>query len=85
MMKKFGFFAKDPTGFDPDARERELRQQMRDLRDAIEQAQLRFDLACDELLVDSCIFELNALSARYRFLVRQAKQLQEETRPAVLV
>ena len=42
MMKKFGFFAKDPTGFDPDARERELRP-LRMIPDIYEKIVLSMD------------------------------------------
>ena len=81
-MRKIGFFGKPSAEFSAAQQEREIRRQMNDLRQAMEQAQLRFDLACEEELVDSCIYEMNALAARYRFLLRQAKELQAQPQTA---
>ncbi len=38
-------------------------------------AQARFDLLCDADLVDACIYEMEALGARYRFLLNQARAM----------
>lgn len=35
--------------------------------------QIRFDQICDADLVDACIYEMEALRARYRYLLGQAK------------
>lgn len=36
--------------------------------------QARFEMESDSDLIDACIYEMEALRARYRFLLRQAKQ-----------
>lgn len=37
-------------------------------------AYARFEMESDSDLIDACIYEMEALRARYRFLLRQAKQ-----------
>lgn len=34
-----------------------------------------FQMTCDEDLIDSCIYEMESLNARYRYLLRRAKEL----------
>ncbi len=40
----------------------------------MEAAKSRFDAAADNDLVDASIYEINALSAKYRYLLRLAKE-----------
>ncbi len=40
----------------------------------IDRVQARFEMEADSDLIDACIYELEALRARYRYLLRQARQ-----------
>lgn len=40
---------------------------------ALEAAYSNFENVVDPDLIDSCIYELNAIQNRYRFLIKQAK------------
>ncbi|HWT26487.1 MAG TPA: YaaL family protein [Mobilitalea sp.] len=42
---------------------------------ALEAAYSNFENVVDPDLIDSCIYELNAVQNRYKFLLRQAKEL----------
>lgn len=44
------------------------------LRAQIERVDSNFNMTTDEDLVESYIYESNALAARYRFLLREAKE-----------
>lgn len=44
------------------------------LSDRLERAYERFELECDTDLVDATIFEIEAIKARYRYLLSIAKQ-----------
>ena len=57
---------------------RELAVAARDLRLAYE----RFDFACEAELVEAGVYEINALQARYAYLLRRARELEAEVRPA---
>lgn len=41
----------------------------------IDRIETCFQMTCDEDLIDSCIYELESLHARYRYLLRKAKEL----------
>lgn len=56
---------------------RQLLQEIDDLQQSLETANSRFDNVSDPDLVDSCIYELNALSFRYQYLLRQVRKLQQ--------
>ena len=53
---------------------REILRDLERLRTQIEQVDSNFNMATDEDLVESYIYEANALAARYRFLLREAKE-----------
>ncbi len=53
---------------------RGLLRDLERLRAQIEQVDSNFNMATDEDLVESYIYESNALAARYRFLLREAKE-----------
>lgn len=44
------------------------------IKKQLEIAKNRFENESDSDLVDSCIFEINALQAKYRYLLKLAKQ-----------
>lgn len=47
------------------------------IRRDLEQAYSRFDQLCDPFLMDACIFEINALRAKYNCAVHDLKQLKQ--------
>ena len=53
---------------------RELERELQANTQALRDAYLRFDYVCDNDLVESCIFEINALKARSNYLLRQIKE-----------
>lgn len=44
---------------------------------ALEAAYSNFENVVDPDLIDSCIYQLNAVQNRYRFLIKQAKALEQ--------
>lgn len=56
-----------------DPRMQELFTELSDTRFALAQAYVRFDNTVEPELVDACIYEVNALQARYGYLLRQVK------------
>lgn len=50
-----------------------LMQEIEDLQQALETANSNFENVCDPDLIDSYIYEINALSFRYRYLLRQVQ------------
>jgi hypothetical protein len=44
---------------------------------ALEAAYSNFENVVDPDLIDSCIYQLNAVQNRYRFLLKQAKALEQ--------
>ena len=76
-VKTLPFRKGEPTG-----RMREMRQLqecMEAVRMQLNQAYTAFNMADDEDLVESCVFEINALQARYNYLLKQAKWLEAAT------
>ena len=70
----------------PDGRESlrmELEESLRATRLLIAQAYAGFNAAADSELVESYVYEIQALQARYSYLLRQRKAL-EGTPPATL-
>lgn len=55
----------------------QLEQSLKETRALISQAYLGFNSTADEELVESYIFEIQALRARYSYLLRQRKALDE--------
>lgn len=56
---------------------RQLQACLEEVRRSINQAYVAFNMADDADLIESCVFEINALQARYNYLLKQAKWLEE--------
>ena len=50
-----------------------LMQEIEDLQQALETANSNFENVCVPDLIDSYIYEINALSFRYKYLLRQVQ------------
>lgn len=55
---------------------RQLQECLERVREELNQAYTAFNMADDDDLVESCVFEINALQARYNYLLKQAKWLE---------
>lgn len=55
---------------------RELMQSLAHTRALINQAYSGFDNAKDDELIESFVFEINALQSRYNYLLRRVKELE---------
>lgn len=53
----------------------QLRREIEELQQSLETANSNFDNVSDPDLVDSYIYEMNALSFRYKYLLRQMREL----------
>ena len=63
----------------PSPTEVERRQLMEELartRTLTNQAYSCFNQACDQELIESYVYEINALQARYNYLLRRVKELE---------
>lgn len=58
---------------------RQLQEELSRTSQALKDAYARFDCVCDNDLIDSCIFEINALRARSNYLLRCIKLHTGET------
>ena len=58
---------------------RELMQSLSHTRTLINQAYGGFNTASDSDLIESYVFEINALHARYNYLLRRVKELEGAT------
>ena len=56
---------------------RELMQSLSHTRTLINQAYGGFNSASDSDLIESYVFEINSLQARYNYLLRRVKELEE--------
>lgn len=59
---------------------RALMESMAQTRVQINQAYAQFNLQSDPDLVDSCVYEINALQSRYSYFVRRFKELERQER-----
>ena len=59
----------EPTG------DRQLLAEIESVTQSIEMVSVRFDNSSDPDLVEECIYEMQALAARYRYLTREARKL----------
>ena len=59
-----------------EAERRELLTSLAHTRTLINQAYGSFNRACDSDLIESYVFEINALQARYNYLLRRVKELE---------
>ena len=63
----------------PDTRKQQLMEDLARTESAHDRAYSNFENAVDSDLVDSSIYELQAVQLRYRFLLRQASLLEESS------
>ena len=52
----------------------ELFNELGDMRAALEDAYMRFNMTSEPELVDACVYELNAALSRYNYLLRIIKE-----------
>ena len=57
---------------------RQLLASMADTRRLLSQAYNSFNSHSDPDLVESCVYEINALQSRYAYLARQLKELEHQ-------
>ena len=57
---------------------RDLISSLSHTRTLINQAYSGFNMASDSDLIESYVFEINALQARYNYLLRRVKELEEQ-------
>ena len=63
----------------PDTRKQQLMEDLARTKSALDRAYSNFENVVDPDLVDSSIYELQAVQLRYRFLLRQASLLEERS------
>ena len=63
----------------PDTRRQQLMEDLARTKSALDRAYSNFENVVDPDLVDSSIYELQAVQLRYRFLLRQAPLLEESS------
>ncbi len=54
----------------------ELLREIEEIKLSLETAHSNFDNACDPDLVDSCIYEMNAIQYKYKYLLRQVRKME---------
>ena len=74
ILKNIKLFAKEKEDREAVEQYRGLLRDLELLRAQIERVDSNFNMTTDEDLVESYIYESNALAARYRFLLREAKE-----------
>ena len=63
----------------PDTRKQQLMEDLARTKSALDRAYSNFENVVDPDLVDSSIYELQAVQLRYRFLLRQASLPEESS------
>jgi hypothetical protein len=61
-----------------DSIRQQLELEIAALQQSLETANSNFENVSDPDLIDSCIYELNSLSYRYQYLLRQIKNLSPQ-------
>ena len=74
ILKNIRLFAREKEDREAMEQYRDLLRDLELLRAQIERVDSNFNMTTDEDLVESYIYESNALAARYRFLLREAKK-----------
>ena len=74
ILKNIKLFAKEKEDREAMEQYRGLLRDLELLRAQIERVDSNFNMTTDEDLVESYIYESNALAARYRFLLREGKE-----------
>jgi len=54
-------------------KKQDIKKELEELKIMLESARNRFSEAYDSDLAEACIFEINSLNARYRYLLKCAK------------
>ncbi len=54
----------------------ELLNEIEEIKLSLETAHSNFDNASDPDLVDSCIYELNAIQYKYKYLLKQMRKME---------
>ena len=60
------------------AQRRQLQEELARTRILTNQAYSSFNHSCDHDLIESYVYEINALQARYNYLLRQVKELEAQ-------
>lgn len=73
-IRRIPTFLRDRTEEKTQSQQRaQLLAEIRSVNRQLHCAQARFDQICDNDLLDACIYEIDALYARYRYLLTQAR------------
>lgn len=59
--------------FKPEEQPDEMREAIREVCHQLDCVQSRFEMETDSDMIEACIFEMESLRARYRYLIRLAK------------
>ncbi len=59
-----------------DSLNQEILQQVQQVREQMECLEARFNLASDDALIESVIYEMNALHVKYDYLLKRAKAMK---------
>ena len=54
----------------------ELLNEIEEIKRSLETAHSNFENACDPDLVDSCIYEVNAIQYRYQYLLKEMRKVE---------
>ena len=65
----------------PEEPQNDLTAEIKKVKEQIRNVQNRFNLYTDFDMTDACIYELGALEARYRYLIKRARQEQPDQTP----
>ncbi len=75
MAEKTGGFSFFSRKLSPEEEERqELLGQLKGTREQLKMARISFENASEPELVDASVYEINALQARYNYLLRRARE-----------
>ncbi len=59
-----------------DQTKQELLQEIEEIKLSLATAHSNFENVCDPDLVDSCIYEMNAIQYKYKYLLRQVRNME---------
>lgn len=54
----------------------ELLNEIEEIKQSLANAHSNFEYACDPDLVDSCIYEVNAIQYRYKYLLKEMRKVE---------
>ena len=66
-----------------EGKKRSVADELNEVQSALKNAQNRFENASDFDLLEATIYEINALNAQYRFLLKKAKEHEVQNHKAV--